>query len=162
MNQRRKLGKTKIVTTLADALSTLLLLAIVVFCAKAYSVLGAQKAASVLLAQSARRIRLYLFAAFWMAMTCYGLLFLLKRFPRLMYYPVTITPKNMGTQARLAKLMLSVLTLFAMAIALLIHFDLYTSAVDRRLFDPAPLIICLFAGILLDLVIYLILAHKRK
>lgn len=98
---------------------------------------------------------------FWLGVGAYGLLFLLKRFPRLMSYPVKITPENVDFQAKLGRLMLSITTLLFMAIFTLVIYDLYQSAAYMQA-GNIVLIAVLFGAVLLNGGIYWTIARKHK
>lgn len=99
--------------------------------------------------------------AFWLGFLVYGLFFVLKRFPRLISYPVTITAKNVTVQARLSRLMLSILTLMSMCVIATIFIGLRLA--DRGIKTRAPIIVIMlcFAGVIADIAIYLIFAKKK-
>lgn len=79
-----------------------------------------------------------------------------------MSYPVKITPENVDLQARLAKLMLSILTLFCMLIILVVLYDLYARATSSAARGSVIPVVVLFAGIFLDVGIYILIAKKNK
>ena len=99
---------------------------------------------------------------FWIAFLIYGILFVLKRFPRLMAYPVKTHAYNIEVQVNLSKLMLSLLTLFSMSLFLCIFYDMYFFATYLRSVMPSALIIGLAAAMPVTLLIYIVVARRFK
>ena len=99
---------------------------------------------------------------FWVALALYGILFILKRFPRLMAYPVQTNADNIEIQAVLAKLMLGILTLVAMAMFFLILCDMYSFSVRLQTIVNPNWIVGLAAAMPATLVLYILLARKFK
>ncbi len=157
------MDKLRFWTGFIEVLSFILLVCTIIFFVQAYTALPERIAfAFGGDTSSVENGRFYLMFIFWLGMLCYGLLFVLKRFPRLMSYPVKITPDNVDIQARLAKLMMSVMTLFCMAIIVLILYDLYMNAVNVPVPGSMIFIGCLFGGILADVAVYFYIAKRKK
>ena len=99
---------------------------------------------------------------FLVGMVIYGLLFLLKRFPRLVQYPVKITPGNIDRQSKLYRLAMSILTFLAMAMVDILMYNLYLNVsageTRRNTFMIGVIIVLMVA----DLLVYLWLARKNK
>lgn len=149
-------------TAVCEIASFFLLVCLLVFFALSHQEVafqiseGAQKEKSVLGVQTS------LCLIFALGILVYGLLFLLKRFPRFMSYPVPITPENMDFQARLAKLMLSVLTLCSMGIFVTILYDTYKNAGREQEIGHIGIILGLLAGAILDVALYLAMARAKE
>lgn len=99
---------------------------------------------------------------FWLGFAVYGLFAVLKRFPRLINYPVTITAKNVAAQARLMRLMLSTSTLLSMCIVADIFIGLRLADLGIKTIAPVIVAGVCFLGIIADLLIYFAAAKKRK
>ena len=104
----------------------------------------------------------YFAIVFWLGVITYSVLFVLKRFPRLISFPVRITPENVDFQARAAKTMLSITTLFSMCVFDIALFDLYRGALSRQApMHTLPIAVC-FVCILVNIIVYFIVARARK
>lgn len=99
---------------------------------------------------------------FWVAFILYGILFVLKRFPRLMAYPVKTNAGNIEIQAVLGKLMLGILTLFAITMFFFILCDMFSFSVRLQTIINPMWIVGLAAAMPATLIIYIILARKFK
>jgi len=99
---------------------------------------------------------------FWIAFLMYGILFVLKRFPKLMAYPVKTHAYNIETQVNLAKLMLSLLTLFSASLFLCILYDMYSFASYLKAAMPEAVIFGLAGAMPLTLIAYILIARKFK
>ena len=108
--------KSAILDGFFEILSFLMLILTIVFFARSYEALPVRLPRGDAEALLGARISICLL--FSVGFVVYGLLFALKRFPRLMSYPVRITPENMDYQARIGKLMLSILTFCCMSMIL--------------------------------------------
>lgn len=99
-------------------------------------------------------------ALFLLGMAVYGMLFVLKRFPRIMKYPVPITPKNVVMQASLSRLMLSANTLLAAAILLAAQYAACPGTAAPR----AALLVAavLFVLMLVNTAVYFALAFRFR
>lgn len=104
----------------------------------------------------------YFILTFVLGMAAYSLLFVLKRFPRLMSYPVVITPENVDIQSRLTRLMLSILTFFAMVIMVLVMIDIFLNAINSSFPSLMGYIVYPFGGIVVNLIAYIIIARRNK
>jgi len=157
------MGKLRFWTGLIEAISFFTLVAMIVFFVIAYTTLPEKVALAFDGDTSAvEGGRIYFLVIFWLGMAAYSLLFILKRFPRLMSYPVRITPENVDIQARLARLMLSILTLFCMLIILLVLLDLYMRTINSPMTSHFWLILCLFGGAGVNVGVYLLVARAKK
>ena len=121
--------KVRFWTVFFEILSFLMLILTIVFFARSYEALPVRLPRGDAEALLGARISICLL--FSVGFVVYGLLFALKRFPRLMSYPVRITPENMDYQARIGKLMLSILTFCCMSMIFTILYDIYQGAVQQ-------------------------------
>ncbi|MBQ9941899.1 MAG: hypothetical protein IJP03_02705 [Christensenellaceae bacterium] len=150
-------------TGIIEALSFFSFLCVAMFFATTHAALPGRIAQGFLGKMDfARDAGTYMLVAFWLGVLCYSLLFLLKRFPRLMSYPVRLTPENMDFQARWSRLMLSIITLLCMCIVLFVIIELYLCAVNAKTSSSFLPVALLFGGIVASVVIYLVIARKHK
>ena len=157
------MGKIKFWTGMMEVFSFFVLITVIVFFVISYTTLPERiPMAFIGSGEPVEGGKIYFLITFWLGFCSYGLLFILKRFPRLMSYPVKITPENVDLQARLAKLMLSILTLFCMLIILVVLYDLYARATSSAARGSVIPVVVLFAGIFLDVGIYILIAKKNK
>jgi len=98
---------------------------------------------------------------FWIAFLVYGALFVLKRFPHLMVYPVKLTAANINFQTQWGRLMLAALTLPAMAALLIIMVDFYRSFTMPGVAVHLLAVILLLASMPILFLIYYIVAKKK-
>lgn len=99
---------------------------------------------------------------FWASAVMYGMLFLLKRFPRIMIYPVSIVSENIEFQALLGRLMLSIFTMAAMAVFLMIMLMLSAASFE---FEMPSLIVGIVAAISLmvaDMLCWIVIAKVKE
>lgn len=99
---------------------------------------------------------------FLVGMVIYGLLFLLKRFPRLVQYPVKITPGNIDRQSKLYRLAMSILTFLAMSMVNLLMYNLYLNVSTGETRRNTFMIGVIVALMLVDMGVYILLARKNR
>ena len=143
-----------------EIISFFLLVVIIVFFALSYENLPALSQGPAGKGD-ARGAKVSICLLFVMGFVIYGLLFALKRFPRLMSYPVPITPQNLDYQARIGKLMLSILTFCSMGMILVILYDLYQSAVGQA-DGHVGIVLGLLAVCVIDVAAYTVIAKKKE
>lgn len=151
--------KVRFWTGFFEILSFLVLISMIVFFALSYEALPAHLPRGDGEALLGARISICLLFAVGFAV--YGLLFALKRFPRLMSYPVRITPENMDYQARIGKLMLSILTFCCMSMIFTILYDIYHGAI-RQADGHIWLLAGLLGASVADVAIYTAIAKLKE
>ncbi len=88
----------------------------------------------------------------------YGVLFILKRFPRFMVYPVKLDPANISVQIALSKLMLVILKVCFNVLFISVLLSLYSGQQS----SAADILIALMAiAIPGDIIIYMVIARRR-
>lgn len=104
----------------------------------------------------------WLIGVFWLGIAAYGVLFFFKRFPRLIRYPVPLTPENVDFQARLARLFLSIMTFLSMCILAIVELNLYWSAVGKDVSGFGVVIAILALLCILSIVLYNGIARRHS
>lgn len=97
--------------------------------------------------------------------TVFGLLFILKRFPRFFPFPVKITPKNMAFQAALSGLFLAAMSLFMTLVFICALYSRYRELLyspEEAVFLPAYIPAAACALCIICMAIYIIFARKHK
>ena len=95
----------------------------------------------------------------------FGILFVLKRFPRFYPFPVKVNTKNMMFQAWLAQLFLTIISIIVLAIFTVMLYKEYTNILitDIQVIEiPDYIPIGLIASCLITIVIYIIIAIRHK
>ncbi len=97
---------------------------------------------------------------YMLGMLVYGVLFILKRFPRFMVYPVKLEPSNIGIIIPLSKLMLVILKVCFNILFIAIVYSIYAGqSSDFGL--PSILILLMALAIPADIIIYLLIARRH-
>ena len=159
-----KSGKIKYAIGTIEIISFVIFLAIMTVFVQAYErlprVFPDTVASSVFSKLGGKNVFIYVFI---LAASIYGLLFIIKRFPRLPSYPVRITPKNVEFEMKLARLTLSIITMLAMMAMLIIMVGLYIVASKQLIYFDIQTPIFIIIGLLVVVVsVYFILAFKFK
>jgi cytochrome c biogenesis factor len=146
-----------------EVIAFLLLLALIVFFARAYSELPntvsfVSNVSNLYFVEN----KTVFFVVVWLGFASYGALFILKRFPRMIPFPVKINAENIDIQINLARFTLSLLTVFTSALFLCGMYYIYLKAIDRRAPFDLTIVLVLFIMIVLSIIVYIILARMKN
>jgi len=152
----------KRLTTVLNSLGLVMLIGLFAVFGVAHTVLP-ERAPSVIVGNTVTEWsdNTLLMIVFWAGIVIYGVLYIMKRFPRLMLYPVKTTPENVVYQAELGKLFLAALSFFAMVLFVILEFKIFISAYGKTVWGNGDVYIavgCIAASV----AVYLIMAIKHK
>lgn len=158
-----RMGKIKIAISVMEALAVGLFIAVIVLYAQADMLLPDR------IPQAAEQGEVVAWSdktmftvVFLLAFLVYGVLFVLKRFPRFMAFPVKLSAQNIHKQASIARLMLAVVTLLAMAAFALLLYSMYEVAVNPMTAVMRPAILVLLGSIVLAVAGYIVVARLHR
>lgn len=163
-SNNKRIDGLRVATGAMEVASFVLFLIMVVLFAKFYTALPDTieftDASGNMLSVEVKTIFL---VAFWLGFATYGALFLLKRFPRMMPYPVKLNAANIEFQAKFARFALSVLTLLSSVFFIIVIYYIYRNIMAPEEDITTYAVIAVFVLIVACVVGYVLLArHKDK